>query len=106
MDSLPPRTVIKLVLFAALVLFALFQFFKNIRKIGSGIIRIFKPNAGENRPFGQVEQKIARRYLGAKKSEGGVAVIAWISFFCIMLAITAGHACGDNQTHGLIDFHI
>ncbi|NNE58125.1 MAG: FtsX-like permease family protein [Hellea sp.] len=46
-------------------------------------------NGGQNRPFGAVERKIARRYLGAKKSEGGVAIIAWISFICIMLAITA-----------------
>lgn len=44
---------------------------------------------GQNAPFGVVERKIARRYLGAKKSEGGVAVIAWISFTCIMLAIWA-----------------
>lgn len=40
-------------------------------------------------PFGQVERQIARRYLGAKKSQGGVGVIAWISFTCIMLAIMA-----------------
>ncbi len=46
-------------------------------------------DGGQNVPFGAVERKIARRYLGAKKSEGGVAVIAWISFICIMLAITA-----------------
>jgi len=46
-------------------------------------------DGGQNAPFGAVEQKIARRYLGAKKSDGGVAVIAWISFICIMLAIWA-----------------
>jgi len=45
--------------------------------------------AGKNAPFGAVERKIARRYLGAKKKDGGVAVIAWISFVCIMLAISA-----------------
>lgn len=39
--------------------------------------------------FGKVERQIARRYLGAKKSEGGVAAIAIISFICIWLAITA-----------------
>ncbi len=44
---------------------------------------------GQNVPFGAVERKIARRYLGASKTEGGVAVIAWISFVCIMLAIWA-----------------
>lgn len=44
---------------------------------------------GKNAPFGAVERKIARRYLGAKKKDGGVAVIAWISFVCIMLAISA-----------------
>jgi len=44
---------------------------------------------GKNAPFGTVERKIARRYLGAKKSEGGVAIIAWISFICITLAILA-----------------
>ncbi len=46
-------------------------------------------DSGINPPFGAVERKIARRYLGAKKKDGGVAVIAWISFVCIMLAITA-----------------
>lgn len=45
--------------------------------------------SGKNAPFGMVERKIARRYLGAKKKDGGVAVIAWISFVCIMLAISA-----------------
>lgn len=44
---------------------------------------------GINTPFGAVERKIARRYLGAKKKDGGVAVIAWISFICITLAISA-----------------
>lgn len=44
---------------------------------------------GQNKPFGKIERQIARRYLGAKKSDGGVAVIAAISFTCIMLAIMA-----------------
>lgn len=44
---------------------------------------------GINAPFGAVERKIARRYLGAKKKDGGVAIIAWISFICITLAIAA-----------------
>jgi len=48
-----------------------------------------KTDGGQNAPFGAVERKISRRYLGASKSEGGVAVIATISFVCIMLAITA-----------------
>lgn len=43
----------------------------------------------QNAPFGKVERMIARRYLGAKKSEGGVAAIALISFTCIALAIIA-----------------
>lgn len=43
----------------------------------------------QNPPFGHMERQIARRYLGAKKSEGGVAAIAIISFICITLAITA-----------------
>ena len=51
--------------------------------------RVNGSNSGKNRPFGKVERQIARRYLGAKKSEGGVAVIAVISFICIMLAIWA-----------------
>ncbi len=51
---------------------------------GSGL-----PVGGQNAPFGAVERKIARRYLGAKKKDGGVAVIALISFVCIMLAISA-----------------
>jgi len=46
-------------------------------------------NGGQGKPFGKVERVIARRYLGAKKSEGGVALIAALSFICIMLAIWA-----------------
>lgn len=46
-------------------------------------------NGGKNPPFGSIERQIARRYLGAKKSEGGVAAIAIISFACITLAIMA-----------------
>ena len=40
-------------------------------------------------PFSLPERMIATRYLRAKKSEGGVALIAGISFACIMLAIAA-----------------
>ncbi len=40
-------------------------------------------------PFGTFERKIATRYLGAKKSDGGIGLIAGISFACIMLAIFA-----------------
>lgn len=40
-------------------------------------------------PFGRFERKIAARYLGARKSEGGVGLIAVLSFTCIMLAIFA-----------------
>jgi len=44
---------------------------------------------GQNKPFGQVERMIAMRYLRAKKTQGGVGLIAAISFTCIMLAIAA-----------------
>jgi len=40
-------------------------------------------------PFGKFERKIAARYLGAKKRDGGVGLIAVLSFACIMLAIFA-----------------
>jgi len=43
----------------------------------------------QNAPFGKVERMIARRYLGAKKKDGGVGLIAGLSFFCIMLAVAA-----------------
>ncbi len=39
--------------------------------------------------FGKFERSIALRYLGARKSQGGVGLIAGISFVCIMLAIAA-----------------
>jgi len=44
---------------------------------------------GQNKPFGAVERMIAMRYLRAKKTQGGVGLIAAISFTCIMLAIAA-----------------
>jgi len=43
----------------------------------------------QNKPFGKVERMIAGRYLRAKKTQGGVGLIAAISFTCIMLAIAA-----------------
>ena len=43
----------------------------------------------QNKPFGGVERMIAMRYLRAKKNQGGVGLIAAISFTCIMLAIAA-----------------
>ena len=43
----------------------------------------------QNAPFGKVERMISRRYLGAKKKDGGVGLIATLSFFCIMLAVAA-----------------
>jgi len=46
-------------------------------------------NTGRNNPFGMIERRIATRYLRAKKTQGGVGLIAAISFFCIMLAIAA-----------------
>lgn len=49
-----------------------------------------KPAPGSSAtPFGTFERKIARRYLGARKKDGGVGLIAWISFACIMLAVAA-----------------
>ena len=44
---------------------------------------------GKNAPFSAIERRIAMRYLRAKKSQGGVGLIAAISFTCIMLAIAA-----------------
>lgn len=46
-------------------------------------------NTGQNAPFGVIERRIATRYLRAKKSQGGVGLIAAISFICIALAIWA-----------------
>ena len=46
-------------------------------------------NTGKNSPFGVIERRIATRYLRAKKSQGGVGLIAAISFICIALAIWA-----------------
>ena len=40
-------------------------------------------------PFSKPERMIAVRYLRARKSEGGVALIAVLSFICILLAIAA-----------------
>ena len=45
--------------------------------------------SGKNSPFGTIERRIATRYLRAKKSQGGVGLIAAISFICITLAIAA-----------------
>ena len=42
-----------------------------------------------NKAFGKVERMIARRYLGSKKKDGGVGLIAALSFICIMLAVAA-----------------
>ncbi|MEE9347631.1 MAG: lipoprotein-releasing ABC transporter permease subunit [Robiginitomaculum sp.] len=45
---------------------------------------------GKSAPaFGRFERTIAARYLGARKSQGGVGLIAAISFACITLAIAA-----------------
>ena len=45
--------------------------------------------SGKNSPFGSIERRISTRYLRAKKSQGGVGLIAAISFICIALAIWA-----------------
>ena len=47
------------------------------------------PIGGQNKAFGKVERMIAMRYLRAKKTQGGVGLIAAISFTCIALAIWA-----------------
>jgi len=46
-------------------------------------------NIKQNKPFGAIERRISMRYLRAKKTQGGVGLIAAISFTCIMLAIAA-----------------
>ena len=47
------------------------------------------PDTNKVQPFGPAERKISMRYLRAKKSQGGVGLIAGISFSCIALAIAA-----------------
>ena len=42
---------------------------------------------GRAPPFGQWERSVAARYLRAKRSQGGVALISIISFVGIMLAV-------------------
>ena len=44
-------------------------------------------NGGRAPPFGQWERSVAARYLRAKRSQGGVALISIISFIGIMLAV-------------------
>ena len=41
------------------------------------------------RPFARFEFLIAWRYLRARRAEGGVSVMTWISFLGIMLAVMA-----------------
>lgn len=38
-------------------------------------------------PFGTPERMLAWRYLRAKRSEGGISIIAWFSFFGILLSV-------------------
>src|SRR5215472_1641791 len=46
------------------------------------------PTVGASaRPFGAWERMLAGRYLRAKRSQGGVALISIISFIGIMLAV-------------------
>ena len=40
-------------------------------------------------PFSRFEWLIAWRYLRARRAEGGISVMAWISFIGIMLAVFA-----------------
>jgi lipoprotein-releasing system permease protein len=44
-------------------------------------------DAAQARPFGLFERMLALRYLGAKRNQGGVALISLISFIGIMLAV-------------------
>jgi len=50
---------------------------------------VFIPAHGQNRPFGLIEQIVSLRYLGARKAQGGVGLIAAVSYFCLMLAVAA-----------------
>lgn len=45
--------------------------------------------AGQTRPFSRFEWMIAWRYLRAKREDGGVSVMTWISLIGIMLAVAA-----------------
>jgi len=45
--------------------------------------------AGKAKPFNKFERSISLRYLGARRKQGGVGLIAWISFTCLTLAIAA-----------------
>ena len=45
--------------------------------------------AGRTAPFNKFERSISLRYLGARRKQGGVGLIAWISFTCLTLAIAA-----------------
>ncbi|MAX73247.1 MAG: lipoprotein-releasing system transmembrane subunit LolC [Nioella sp.] len=47
------------------------------------------PRPSTTRPFAGFEFLIAWRYLRAKRAEGGVSVMTWISFLGIMLAVMA-----------------
>lgn len=78
--------MIKLTALAVVLLITLFRIRYDLF---NGVKAMIFGAEGRNRPFGSVEQKVARRYLGAKKKDGGVAIIAWISFICIVLAISA-----------------
>lgn len=49
------------------------------------MISMFLPKPGEAAPFGVFERRLAMRYLRAKRAEGGVALIAIISFVGVML---------------------
>ena len=44
---------------------------------------------GQTPPFSRFEWMIAWRYLRARRSEGGVSVMTWISVIGIMLAVFA-----------------
>ena len=77
------------VLVVAVLLFCLYRCIKHFPALVKLTKAIIKPEPGQSRPFGLIEQRISMRYLRAKKNQGGVGMIAAISFTCIMLAIAA-----------------
>ncbi len=52
-------------------------------------LRLDERMTGQTRPFAAFEWMIAWRYLRARRAEGGVSVMTWISFIGITLAVFA-----------------
>ncbi len=53
------------------------------------MIHVSQPQASHTAPFSRFEWMIAWRYLRAKRSEGGVSTMTWISLIGITLAVAA-----------------